>query len=82
MLAKVVEMVLPEALRARVSSTRLMAPTMVPGSRAGELGVVREALRSHRKLALKYRDEKGSESTRTVRPLAIAFWGRIWTLAS
>jgi predicted DNA-binding transcriptional regulator YafY len=80
-LAKV-EMVLPEALRSRVASTRIMAPTWKPGRRAGELGTVREALRSKKKLLLQYRDEKGDETTRAVRPLAIAFWGKIWTLAA
>src|SRR5262245_24692099 len=73
-LAKI-EMVLPEATRARVSSTRLIAPRMRPGATAGPLGVVREALRSRRKLKLAYRDEKGEQTKRSVRPLAVAFWG-------
>jgi predicted DNA-binding transcriptional regulator YafY len=80
-LAKV-EMVLPEALRARVTSTHIVAPTLVPGRRAGELGTVREALRGKRRLVMSYRDEKGAETQRSVRPLAIAFWGKIWTLAA
>ncbi|MBK7863412.1 MAG: YafY family transcriptional regulator [Archangiaceae bacterium] len=80
-LAKI-EMVLPEGARLRVASTRLLAPRMKPGATAGPLGAVREALRSSRKLELRYRDEKGATSKRTVRPLAIAFWGKIWTLAS
>ncbi len=80
-LAKI-EMVLPEATRARVSSTRLLAPRMKPGATAGPLGVVREALRSRRRLELQYRDEKGKATKRAVRPLAVAFWGKIWTLAA
>lgn len=80
-LAKI-EMVLPEGTRARVSSTRLLAPRLKPGATAGPLGVVREALRSRRRLALHYRDEKGQVTKRQVRPLAVAFWGKIWTLAS
>jgi len=80
-LAKI-EMVLPEATRARVSSTRLLAPRFKPGATAGPLGVVREALRSRRRLSLQYRDEKGEATKRAVRPLAVAFWGKIWTLAA
>jgi predicted DNA-binding transcriptional regulator YafY len=80
-LAKV-EMVLPEALRSRVASTQIIAPTMHPGRRAGQLGTVREALRSKKRLLLQYRDEKGDETKRAVRPLAVAFWGKIWTLAA
>ena len=80
-LAKI-EMVLPEGTRARVSSTRLLAPRMKPGATAGPLGTVREALRSRRRLQLDYRDEKGSLTKRAVRPLAVAFWGKIWTLAA
>jgi predicted DNA-binding transcriptional regulator YafY len=80
-LAKI-EMVLPEALRSRVATTKIIAPTFQPGKRAGELGTVREALRSKRRLAMQYRDEKGGETKRSVRPLAIAFWGKVWTLAA
>ncbi|MBL8952327.1 MAG: YafY family transcriptional regulator [Myxococcaceae bacterium] len=80
-LAKI-EMVLPEATRARVSATPLLAPRFKPGATAGPLGLVREALRSKKRLSLAYRDEKGDATERTVRPLAVAFWGKIWTLAA
>lgn len=80
-LAKI-EMVLPEGTRARVASTRLLAPRFKPGATAGPLGVVREALRSRRRLRLDYRDEKGDVTKRAVRPLAVAFWGKTWTLAA
>lgn len=80
-LAKI-EMVLPEGTRARVASTRLLAPRFKPGATAGPLGVVREALRSRRRLKLDYRDEKGDVTKRAVRPLAVAFWGKTWTLAA
>jgi predicted DNA-binding transcriptional regulator YafY len=45
----------------------------------------RRAARSHSRqteVHFRYLDEGGKESRRTVRPLALAFWGKIWSMAS
>ena len=34
----------------------------------------------HRRLALNYRDATGTITHRTVRPLGLWFWGKVWTL--
>lgn len=47
-----------------------------------ELVAVRRALRESRKLRFAYRDAAGKASERTVRPLALAFYGPVWTLAA
>ena len=80
-LAKI-EMVLPPAMRASVASTKLLAPRLTPGRGAAALGTVREAIRSSRRLRFAYSDEAQRRSVRTVRPLAVAFWGKTWTMAS
>jgi predicted DNA-binding transcriptional regulator YafY len=81
LLAKV-EMVLPDQLRPRVVGTKLVAPRMNPGKGLGPLGLVREALRSQRRVSFAYADTAGAASERTVRPLTLAFWGKTWTLGA
>ncbi|QQR73977.1 MAG: YafY family transcriptional regulator [Holophagales bacterium] len=67
-----------------VQSTLLFAPE---GWRAvprpdRELILVRRALRESHKLRLAYRDANGQATERVVRPLALAFYGPVWTLAA
>jgi len=80
-LAKV-EMVLPDTLRPRIGTPTLLAPHLRPGSRAPNLGLLRSALRDRRKVRFQYRDEANHQSQRTVRPLALAFWGKVWSMAA
>jgi predicted DNA-binding transcriptional regulator YafY len=49
---------------------------------APHLGLIRRALREHLTLAMTYRDLKGEESQRRIRPLQLEFWGRAWTLTA
>lgn len=49
---------------------------------ARHLPGLRRAIRLRERLRLTYRDTEGSLSTRTVRPLVLEFWGRVWTLAT
>jgi predicted DNA-binding transcriptional regulator YafY len=80
-LAKV-QMVLPDKLRDKSWSRSLLAPTMHPGRAAPNLGALREAIRSKRRVSFHYTDAEGRETERTARPLAVAFWGKVWSLAS
>lgn len=82
-LAKI-EAVLPPSLRERVQSTAMFAPGHhVPTERfSTTLGVVRAAIREHQRLRFDYTDASGANSERTVRPLALAFWGAKWTLGA
>lgn len=82
-LAKI-EAVLPAPLRERVQSSAVFAPAHhVPSERFAEtLGVVRAAITARRRLSFDYVDASDKSSTRTVRPLALAFWGARWTLGS
>ena len=41
---------------------------------------IRSAIRSRQKLRLVYVDVDGNETTRTVRPLQLDYWGRVWTV--
>ena len=80
-LAKV-EAVLPPALRDRLTATALLSPGVrIPRAVAAELGRLRTALREKRKIRFKYVDKGGAPSSRTVWPLAMAFWGKSWSVA-
>jgi predicted DNA-binding transcriptional regulator YafY len=75
--------VLPKDLEPLLADARLFVPNTVGLARsAAGLAVVREALVAQRRMHLKYANERGEETERTVRPLGVFFWGRVWTLAA
>jgi predicted DNA-binding transcriptional regulator YafY len=76
-LAKIVA-VLPADLRDNVdASVLLVGPRKPTASETIDLGVVRKAIRSERKLDITYRDGSGSESRRFVWPFALGFFDRV-----
>ena len=46
------------------------------------MGAVREAIASKRRLRFSYVDKGASASARTARPLGVAFWGKVFSLAA
>jgi len=77
------EAVLPDPLRRVVLETALFAPGQLSnGAMTRELGVLRRAVGDHRRVRFAYTRADGGGSVRTVRPLALYFWGTKWTLAS
>ena len=75
--------VLPKELEPLLADTRLFVPPTRSTARASAgLAVAREALVTRRRLHLKYANERGEASERTVRPLGVFFWGKTWTLAA
>ena len=74
--------VLPEADRARVEATEIHAlapPEHEPDVRA-HLDALDKAVANQHRLTLTYADGAGRTSTRSVRPLSLWYWGRVWTL--
>jgi predicted DNA-binding transcriptional regulator YafY len=43
------------------------------------MATIRAAVRGRHKLILTYEDPSSKQTTRTVRPLQMEFWGRVWT---
>jgi predicted DNA-binding transcriptional regulator YafY len=81
-LAKVAT-VLPKELEPLLAETRLFVPMAVRGSRSADnLAIAREALTAQRRIRIRYTDERGDLTERTVRPLGMFFWGKAWTLAA
>ncbi len=78
-----VEAVLPDRLRARLTATPLFAPGFhVPVALLGALATLRTAIDERRKACLAYTSATGEETERTVRPLALFFWGTTWSLTA
>lgn len=78
-----IEGVLPEALRKVVLDTALFAAGFPrQEAMARDVAVMRRAISEHRMLRFAYERADGARTERSVRPLALFFWGDKWTLAS
>ena len=75
--------VLPADLRHELdSSALLVGPGAALAAGDAELPKIRRAIRTQRKLEIRYRDLKGEETTRTVWPFALGFFDRVRVLAA
>ena len=78
-----IEAALPERLRGELARNALLVPPYGPGPEVGGvLHQLREAVRARAKVSFHYQRADGAHSTRTVRPLGLAYWGRTWTLVA
>jgi predicted DNA-binding transcriptional regulator YafY len=68
--------------RSNVARTNLFAPALAGRPGLPALGRLRAAIRDGRRVRFRYVDEAGRETVRQVRPLALAFWGRVWSMAA
>jgi predicted DNA-binding transcriptional regulator YafY len=81
-LAKV-EHVLPPKLANRAAKNRLFAPDFhVPKASFAVMSSIRGALEDQRVMRVEYGDANEAVTERCVRPLALSFWGRSWTLSA
>jgi len=82
-----IEAVLTPAVRDRIDSVPLYAPAGVgrnqadAGTRAG-LEQLRAAIEANRIVLARYGDEKAQLTERRLRPMALLFWGNVWTLVA
>jgi predicted DNA-binding transcriptional regulator YafY len=86
-----IEAVLTPALRDRIDAVRMYAPTYGPRDpeqiAARDLLEtiriqIREAVETIHIISVQYRDEKGTTTQRRLRPMALLFWGQVWTLVA
>jgi predicted DNA-binding transcriptional regulator YafY len=69
-------------LRDRLAASALLSPGVrISRAVAEELGRLRTAIREKRKIRFEYVDKGGSRSSRVIWPLAMAFWGKSWSVA-
>ena len=78
-----IDAVLPDDVRNRARSVEIhaMAPEMTDALRA-RLDRIEQCIDAQNRVSISYRREDGESSERVVRPLALWFWGKVWTLIS
>jgi predicted DNA-binding transcriptional regulator YafY len=73
--------VVPPDLVAGIDDTRVFAPQF--GRSTSNFEVVHRAIGERRRLGMTYAAPEGeAPSRRTIRPLGLYFWGKVWTLAA
>ena len=78
-----IETVLPDAERAQVGGTTVFAPYMGIGDETRELiDRCETAIDDRTVLSLAYRSLADEETSRTIQPLGLWFWGKVWTLVA
>ncbi len=79
-LAKI-EAVLPEHERHRLSQVEIHAPgfSMTREERK-RLDALQQAIEEHAVVSIAYGDKKQQRTNRTIRPLALWYWGKVWTV--
>ncbi|WP_299687096.1 YafY family protein [uncultured Tateyamaria sp.] len=82
-LAAKVDAVLPERTIAEADKWKFAVYPFADAARgAAHMPTLRAAIRARQKLRLTYHSKGDRISTRTVRPLHMEYWGRVWTLTS
>lgn len=70
-----VTVALPEALRSHVETPQFfVSPRGAPAPEAGDLSLIRHAIRDEQKLRIAYADAQGAVTDRIVWPVAIAYY--------
>ncbi len=77
-----VEAVLPDRLRPRPDDVELYVPLSLPDEIRANMETFRRGIDQHRKIRFSYVAQNGEPTTRTVRPLCMTFWGRVWTASA
>ncbi|MEJ2042695.1 MAG: YafY family protein [Reinekea sp.] len=78
-----VEAVIPKSHQHLLYQSQLHTPKLiVEQSILENVGCIRKAIEVKQKIRLSYLDQQGAASRRTIWPLALAFWGQVWTVAS
>jgi len=78
-----IEHVIPDHLKPELERQEIMVPAF-PFSLtvSDELELLRGTIKQQRKVRFDYQREDNEKSTRTVRPLGLFYWGKVWTLAA
>lgn len=78
-----VETVLPNPLKGELDNTRLFSPLVqIPAHVAAFMGELRSAVDHRNKTTITYERADGAVSRRTIWPLGLFFWGKVWTLGA
>ncbi|WP_282027371.1 helix-turn-helix transcriptional regulator [Ruegeria faecimaris] len=82
-LAEKIDAVLPTQVIAEADSWKFAVYPFADAARGlAHMAPIRAAIKSRQKLRLSYRRNDGVLTERTIRPLHMEYWGRVWTLTS
>ncbi|WP_281971997.1 helix-turn-helix transcriptional regulator [Ruegeria faecimaris] len=82
-LAEKIDAVLPTQVIAEADSWKFAVYPLADAARGlAHMAPIRAAIKSRQKLRLSYRRIDGVLTERTIRPLHMEYWGRVWTLTS
>ncbi|WP_299660838.1 YafY family protein [uncultured Ruegeria sp.] len=82
-LAEKIDAVLPTQVVAEADSWKFAVYPFADAARGlAHMAPIRAAIKSRQKLQLSYRRIDGTLTERTIRPLHMEYWGRVWTLTS
>ncbi|HET7867682.1 MAG TPA: YafY family protein [Burkholderiaceae bacterium] len=75
--------ILPADLRERTRNLHVVVPPSgLSDTVLGRMQLLRRASQTKQKVRVEYRDGSESRSVRVLRPLALFYWGKVWTLAA
>lgn len=78
-----IEHVIPDHLKPELERQEIMVPGFSANNAvAEEMETLRGAIKQLCKVHFDYQREDGQKSTRTVHPLGLFYWGRVWTLVA
>ena len=78
-----IELVLPPSVRRRVADSVVFAPPMELTDAVRErIDLIQRAVEARDIVRFGYEDRQGAASERSVHPLGLWFWGKVWTLVA
>ncbi len=78
-----IESIIPEQLKDAFNTTEMMVPAFHVFSDVAEnLPLIRKAVKSCHKIRIHYARADNEKSERTLWPLGLFFWGKVWTLVA
>ncbi|WP_170455489.1 helix-turn-helix transcriptional regulator [Ruegeria arenilitoris] len=82
-LAAKIDAVLPTQVVAEADAWKFAVYPFADAARGlAHMAPIRAAIKSRQKLRLTYRRNDGTLTERTIRPLHMEYWGRVWTLTA
>ncbi len=78
-----IENVIPDHLRPEFERQEIMVPGFPASPEvANHLALLRKSIKAQQKVQYEYVRQDGEHSVRTVHPLGLFYWGKVWTLVA
>ena len=82
-LADKIDAVLPETAVAEADAWKFAKNPFADSARGfAQMPTLRAAIKARQKLRITYTSKDGAVTSRTIRPLELAYWSRVWTLTA